>query len=67
MIPKPRRIRASLLTHSGSSEAARNAARRNAHTSKANTERQAAGGKWSAYALRDSGVTSPPMRCAVTA
>ena len=34
------RIRASLLAHSGSSEAARSAARRNAHRSKANPERQ---------------------------
>ena len=33
------RIRAILLAHSGSSEAARNAARRNAHTSKANPAR----------------------------
>ncbi len=33
------RIRASLLTHSGSSEAARNAARRKAHTSTANPAR----------------------------
>jgi hypothetical protein len=49
------RIRASLLAHSGSSDAAHNAALGNAHTSKANTERD--GREWSAYALRVSGGT----------